>query len=161
MRGEGGCVQSPVPAPRCTGPMHRGWGGRGLDARVSSARLRARLRTTPCHGRAMLILMPDAQIEDDAEIERGVLGEGVEIALHRELVADRIPAEQWSGADALIVYYGVPIDRAVIDRLARCRIVVRAGAGYDQIDLAAFGARGIPVCNVPDYRTTDGDGHGV
>jgi phosphoglycerate dehydrogenase-like enzyme len=109
----------------------------------------------------MLVLMPDAQIEDDAEIERAVLGEGVEIALYHELVADRIPAERWSGADALIVYYGVPIDHAVIDRLARCRIVVRAGVGYDQIDVAACGARGIPVCNVPDYGTTEVADHAI
>ena len=77
----------------------------------------------------MLILMPDAQIEDDAEIERAVLGEGVEVALHRELVADRIPDERWRRADALIVYYGVPIDRALVDRLDGCKIVVRAGVG--------------------------------
>jgi phosphoglycerate dehydrogenase-like enzyme len=109
----------------------------------------------------MLILMPDAQIEDDAEIERAVLGAGVEIALHRELVADRIPDEQWRGADALIVYYGVPIDRAVVDRLDRCKIVVRAGVGYDQIDVAACGARGIPVCNVPDYGTTEVADHAI
>ena len=77
----------------------------------------------------MLVLMPDAQIEDDAEIERAVLGEGFDVALHRELVADRIPAEHWRGADALIVYYGVPIGRALIERLDGCRIVVRAGVG--------------------------------
>jgi phosphoglycerate dehydrogenase-like enzyme len=109
----------------------------------------------------MLVLMPDAQIEDDATIERTVLGEGVEVALYRELVADRIPAEHWRGADALIVYYGVPIDRGVIERLERCRIVVRAGVGYDQIDIAACGARGIPVCNVPDYGTTEVADHAI
>jgi phosphoglycerate dehydrogenase-like enzyme len=109
----------------------------------------------------MLVLMPDAQIEDDAEIERAVLGEDVEVALHRELVAERIPAEHWQGADALIVYYGVPIDRALIERLERCRIVVRAGVGYDQIDVAACGARGIPVCNVPDYGTTEVADHAI
>jgi len=105
--------------------------------------------------------MPDAQIEDDATIERGVLGAGVEVALHRELLADRIPAEQWQAADALIVYYGVPIDRALIERLEHCRIVVRAGVGYDQIDVAACGARGIPVCNVPDYGTTEVADHAI
>jgi phosphoglycerate dehydrogenase-like enzyme len=109
----------------------------------------------------MLVLMPDAQIEDHAEIERAVLGEEVEVALHRELVADRIPAEHWRDADALIVYYGVPIDRALIERMERCRIVVRAGVGYDQIDIAACGARGIPVCNVPDYGTTEVADHAI
>ena len=110
----------------------------------------------------MLMLMPDAQIEDDAEIERAVLGEDVEIALHHELVADRIPAEHWSRADALIVYYGVPIDRAA-GRPAR-RVAgswCGPGVGYDQIDVAACGARGIPVCNVPDYGTTEVADHAI
>ena len=109
----------------------------------------------------MLILLPDAQYEDDAEIEREVLGQGWELAVYRERRADRIPDERWRAADALIVYHEVPIDRYVVDRLDRCRIVVRAGVGYDQIDLAACGARGIPVCNVPDYGTTEVADHAI
>ena len=38
----------------------------------------------------MLVLMPDALFEDDAEIEREVLGGAADILVHRELVADRI-----------------------------------------------------------------------
>jgi phosphoglycerate dehydrogenase-like enzyme len=109
----------------------------------------------------MLILLPDAQYEDDAEVEREVLGLGAELAVHRERRADRIPDARWRAADALIVYHEVPIDRAVVNRLERCRIVVRAGVGYDQIDLAACGARGIPVCNVPDYGTTEVADHAI
>jgi lactate dehydrogenase-like 2-hydroxyacid dehydrogenase len=109
----------------------------------------------------MLVLMPDALFEDDAEIEREVLGEGVEIVVHQELVADRIPDGDWRRADALIVYYGVPINRQVVDRLDGCRILVRAGVGYDHIDIAACGARGIPVCNVPDYGTTEVADHAI
>jgi phosphoglycerate dehydrogenase-like enzyme len=109
----------------------------------------------------MLILLPDAQFDDDAETERGVLGEAAEIVVHHELLADRIPDEQWRSADALIAYYGVPIDRALVARLARCRILVRAGVGYDHIDIAACGRRGIPVCNVPDYGTTEVADHAI
>ena len=60
----------------------------------------------------MLVLMPDAQFEDDGEIEREVLGDLADVAVHHELVAERIAGEDWARADALIVYYGVPIDRA-------------------------------------------------
>ena len=109
----------------------------------------------------MLVLMPDAMVEDDALIEREVLGGGTEVALHQELVADRIPDHRWRAADALIAYYGVPIDRALIERLDNCRIVVRAGVGYDHIDIAACGRRGIPVCNVPDYGTTEVADHAI
>ena len=109
----------------------------------------------------MLVLMPDALFEDDAEIEREVLGDLADVALHHELVADHIPGEHWRVADALIVYYGVPVDRPLVERLDSCRILVRAGVGYDHIDIAACGARGIPVCNVPDYGTTEVADHAV
>lgn len=109
----------------------------------------------------MLVLLPDAQFDDDATIERDVLGEDCEIAVYRELVAERIPDARWRAADALIVYYGVPIDRSVIERLDRCRILVRAGVGYDHIDVTGCGRRGIPVCNVPDYGTTEVADHAI
>ena len=54
----------------------------------------------------MLILLPDARFEDDAEIEREVLGEAAKIVVHRELIADRISDADWRRAEALIVYYG-------------------------------------------------------
>ncbi len=47
------------------------------------------------------------------------------------------------------------------DALERCRIVVREGVGYDNLDLAGWGARGVPVCNVPDYGTTEVADHAL
>ncbi len=42
-----------------------------------------------------------------------------------------------------------------------CKIIVRMGVGYDNIDSAAWGARGVPVCNVPDYGTSEVADHAV
>jgi phosphoglycerate dehydrogenase-like enzyme len=109
----------------------------------------------------MMVLMPDAQFEDDGEIEREVLGNLADVAVHHEVIAERIAAEHWSRADALIVYYGVPIDRSLVERLDSCRILVRAGVGYDHIEIGACAARGIPVCNVPDYGTTEVADHAI
>jgi len=39
--------------------------------------------------------------------------------------------------------------------------IVRAGVGYDQIAIAACAAHGIPVCNTPDYGTTDVADHAI
>jgi phosphoglycerate dehydrogenase-like enzyme len=109
----------------------------------------------------MLVLMPDAQFEDDAQIEREVLGGVADVVVHRERIAERIQSDDWGGADALIVYYGVPVDRPLVERLDSCRIMVRAGVGYDHIDIAACAERGIPVCNVPDYGTTEVADHAI
>jgi len=54
-------------------------------------------------------------------------------------------------ADALIVCHLVTLSRETIARLERCRVIVRAGVGYDNIDVEAARERGIPVVNVPDY----------
>ena len=43
----------------------------------------------------------------------------------------------------------------------RCRAVVRAGVGYNNVDLAAAGRRGIAVCNVPDYGTEEVADHAI
>lgn len=53
-------------------------------------------------------------------------------------------------ADALLVQWA-PITPEVIASLKHCKIIVRYGIGVDNVDLQAAGARGIPVCNIPDY----------
>lgn len=55
-------------------------------------------------------------------------------------------------AEALIVQLA-PVTAAVVAALPRCRMMVRLGIGYDNIDVAAAEARGVAVCNVPDYCT--------
>ena len=39
--------------------------------------------------------------------------------------------------------------------------MVREGVGYDNLDLKGWGARGVPVCNVPDYGTTEVADHAM
>ena len=51
--------------------------------------------------------------------------------------------------------------RTFISRLERCRIIVRAGVGFDHIDLAAAERAGIPVCNTPDYGTSEVADHAI
>lgn len=53
-------------------------------------------------------------------------------------------------ADAVMVQFA-PINAQVIGAMTRARVIVRYGIGVDNVDLAAARARGIPVCNVPDY----------
>ncbi|MDE6464844.1 MAG: 3-phosphoglycerate dehydrogenase [Muribaculaceae bacterium] len=55
-------------------------------------------------------------------------------------------------ADALIVRSD-KIDAALMDKAPRLKIIVRAGAGYDNIDLAAATARNIVVENTPGQNS--------
>ena len=58
-------------------------------------------------------------------------------------------------ADAIMVYHYFHLTKQTIDRLTKCRVIVRPGVGYDGVDIAAARERGIPVCNVPDYGTEE------
>jgi D-3-phosphoglycerate dehydrogenase len=63
-------------------------------------------------------------------------------------------------ADA-IVCHRVPIDRRVLELAPRLKVVVRAGVGYENFDLAALTERGIPGCNVPDYGSEEVAAHAL
>jgi D-3-phosphoglycerate dehydrogenase/C-terminal binding protein len=58
-------------------------------------------------------------------------------------------------AHALIVYHEIGISQATIARLEDCRLIVRAGVGFDNIDGLFARQRGIPLVNVPDYGSEE------
>ncbi|MDR2451841.1 MAG: C-terminal binding protein [Candidatus Accumulibacter sp.] len=53
-------------------------------------------------------------------------------------------------ADGLVVVYA-QITEKVIASLDRCKIIVRTGIGYNNIDVEAATRKGIMIANVPDY----------
>lgn len=63
-------------------------------------------------------------------------------------------AEACGDADGLLVTFA-PVGRRALAGLPRCRIVVRYGVGYDNLDLAAATERGVMVANVPDYCVSE------
>jgi glyoxylate reductase len=83
-----------------------------------------------------------------------------------ELLQRRVELVPWETADtaaaadiAAIYTYGHPtVDAALLDRLPKVRVISNFGVGVDHIDVAAAGARGIPVGNTPgilDGATAD------
>lgn len=52
--------------------------------------------------------------------------------------------------DVLVVQYA-DVNRAVIESLKKCRMIIRYAIGVDNIDLKAATENGIMVVNVPDY----------
>ena len=56
-----------------------------------------------------------------------------------------------SGCEVLSVFVHCPIDGAAMARLPGLKLIATRSTGADHIDLAAARARGIAVCNVPEY----------
>ena len=57
--------------------------------------------------------------------------------------------------DAVIVYNKITLTQITINKLLNCKVIVKAGVGFDNIDICAAGNIGIPVINVPEYGTND------
>jgi D-3-phosphoglycerate dehydrogenase / 2-oxoglutarate reductase len=69
-------------------------------------------------------------------------------------------ADACRDADAVIVDL-VPMHQGILKRLHRTRLIIRHGAGYDNIDVKEAAARGIAVSAFPDYCTEDVAEHAV
>ena len=54
-------------------------------------------------------------------------------------------------ADAIMLYHNLKLTRKTVERLNHCKLIVRCGVGYDNVDHQFARERGIPVANVPGY----------
>jgi phosphoglycerate dehydrogenase-like enzyme len=107
------------------------------------------------------VLTPDAQYDDGGVLEQEIAGGAAKLEIYKERVGSSIPEESWRRCDGLLVWHERKIDEDIIRRLDRCRIIVRAGVGFDHIDLDAAARAGIPVSNTPDYGTSEVADHAV
>lgn len=97
-----------------------------------------------------------AHYTPEREQVEAIGGELVTVDCHTE--AELL--EPTRDADGLIVRMA-PITAKVIQNLACCRVIARYGVGYDNVDVQAATARGIQVCNVPDYCLEDVSDHAL
>lgn len=68
-----------------------------------------------------------------------------------DCTVDNCPADAYADAEVLSVFVHSQVTRAVLDRMPVLRFIATRSTGFDQIDLTACNARGIPVSNVPRY----------
>jgi C-terminal binding protein len=93
-------------------------------------------------------------IQEPLDYEREILGDLAEVvtldAKHEHELEGYIEE-----ADAVVLYHHLSLGRETIQRLKKCRIIVRGGVGFDNVDRQAARECGIDVANVPDYGTED------
>ncbi|WP_372395077.1 C-terminal binding protein [Azospirillum sp. HJ39] len=106
------------------------------------------------------ILVPDAHLRD-LDVERGVSGDRLDYLVFDETDPAAIPDETWRSCDAILVWHRMRITPEVVAKLDNCRLIVRVGVGFDNVDGAACRARGIPVSNVPNYGTSEVADHAL
>lgn len=108
----------------------------------------------------MNILIPDV-LSPPADVEREVFGPEADIVLCEATAAEEIPDELWSACDAILAWDQIEYNSPLLDKLERCRAIIRVGVGYDNIDLIGTRRRKIVVCSVPDYGTEEVADHTI
>jgi len=105
------------------------------------------------------ILYPEAMYPDDAE-ERRIFGPDATILRRDTTALADLSDADCAAVDGLMMFRQY-LTAADLARFTRLRAVVRMGVGYDRLDRAAAAARGVLVCNVPDYGTTEVADHAM
>ena len=96
----------------------------------------------------------------DLSIETEVLGhDATPILLHVDVASEL--GSDFEQADVVISWHHVGLDREALSRLRKCRGIVRAGVGIDNVDCAYAASIGLPVANVPDYGTEEVADHAM
>jgi D-3-phosphoglycerate dehydrogenase / 2-oxoglutarate reductase len=86
---------------------------------------------------------------DHVELEKLALGPGVVVDYKPSITKEELLAV--SGEyDAFIVRSRTKIDRAVLDKATRLRLVARPGTGLDNIDVEYAKSKGVTVVNSPE-----------
>ena len=83
------------------------------------------------------------------EIEKNIFGTDIQIVcLNQEEEPNY--GKEIEDADGILVWHG-KMTSYTLKKLTKCKIIVKYGTGYDNIDHKACKEYGIPFCNTPDY----------
>ena len=93
-------------------------------------------------------------IKDDLEPEREVLDGLADVAALDARTEDDLVG-RIEQVDAIILYHEMILTAKTIERLQQCKLIVRGGVGFDNVDGPLCRGLGIPVGTVPDYGSEE------
>jgi D-3-phosphoglycerate dehydrogenase/C-terminal binding protein len=93
-------------------------------------------------------------INDSLDVERNVL-DGIATVEAFDALDEQGLVGKIESADAVMMYHNLSLTAFTVKRLKQCKLIVRCGVGFDNVDHALARELGIPVANVPDYGTEE------
>lgn len=102
-----------------------------------------------------------ADFLDETLVEAPILDDVATIALGHAMNETELAA-LLPQADAVILFHDVPsFGEDSFSLASRCRCIVRAGVGFNNVDLGSATRHGVQICNVPDYGTEEVADHAI
>ena len=102
-----------------------------------------------------------ADFLEETSVEGPVLNDIAKIVLARAMDESAL-GPYLADTDAFLLFHDIPhLGAATFQRAPKCKCVVRAGVGYNNVDLKAASEHGVIVCNVPDYGTEEVADHAI
>lgn len=86
---------------------------------------------------------------DNVETDKLALGPGISVDYRPTITRDELLG-QAGGYEAFIIRSRTKIDREVLDRAVRLKLVARPGTGLDNVDVEYAKSKGITVVNSPE-----------
>ncbi len=108
----------------------------------------------------MFVIIPDV-LKTAPDIEQKVFGVDTEILVADKTHSNQISDENWKKCDAILAWDQIEYDATLLEKMRNCKVIVRVGVGYDNIDSLKARELGIMVCNVPDYGTEEVADHAI
>lgn len=101
-------------------------------------------------------------IEDNLDWEAGKLAEaGIEFAAYQlKFLPEEQVVEKCRDADIILVNM-VKMTESLLSKLPKCKLLIRHGIGYDNVDVAACTKLGIEFAYQPDYCVEDVAEHAI
>ena len=102
-----------------------------------------------------------ADFLDETSIESAVLDDLAQLVMARATEESQLE-KYLPQADAIMLFHDLSIlSELSFSRAPRCRGVVRAGVGFNNVDVESASRHGVVVCNVPDYGTEEVADHAI
>lgn len=102
-----------------------------------------------------------ADFLDEVRVELPILGDHAKVTLAQawnEAELDSLLPE----TDVIILFHDIPhLGESTFAKSDRLKAVIRAGVGYNNVNIEAAGKRGIVACNVPDYGSEEVADHAI
>ena len=100
----------------------------------------------------MKIINLDARALNPGDLSWDVLNQFGEVTLHEKTESESEAIARIADHE-IVLTNKVPITENILDACPNIKLICVQATGYNIVDHAACAARGIPVCNVPDYGT--------